>query len=175
MSMPQGRQAKAFGVAPAENRVAASTTPLPPIGESPATVEDELVRKSPTAPMMLDTKTVLPPISSGENLVDGSEKVVEIIKSSSSMAEPLPPITAGPPEAQDVEATEVTSGAVESGELTMKENTTPLPPITSKQADSAVQFGDVYFVLGQFTVQFGTANFLKSTSALSIKCYEVAN
>ena len=26
----------------------------------------------------------------------------------------------------------------------------PLPPITPKQADPAVQFGEVYFVLGQF-------------------------
>ena len=147
MSMPQRRQPKAFGVAPAENRVAASTTPLPPIAESQATDEDESVRKSPTVPMTLDTKTVLPPIISGENLGDSNEKVVEIVKSSSSMSEPLPPIT-GPSEVKDSEATEATSGAVESDDLTMKDSITPLPPITPKQADPAVQFGDVYFVLG---------------------------
>ena len=146
--MPQRKQPKAFGVAPAENRVAASTTPLPPIAESQATVEDESVRKSPTVPMTLDNKTVLPPITSGENLGNSNEKVVEIVQSSSSMSEPLPPIT-GPSEVKDSEATEATtSDAVDSGELTMKESITPLPPITPKQADPAMQFGDVYFVLG---------------------------
>ena len=145
--MPQRRQLKAFGMVPAENKAATSTTPLPPIAESQATVEDETVRKSPTVPMTLDTKTVLPPISSGENLGNSNEKVVEIVKSSSSMSEPLPPIT-GPSEVKDSEATEATSGAADSGGLTMKESITPLPPITPKQADPAVQFGDVYFVLG---------------------------
>lgn len=147
MSMPQRRQPKAFGMVPAENRVAPSTTPLPPIAESQATVEDESVRKSPTAPMTLDNKTVLPPITSDENLENSKEKVVEIVKSSSSMSEPLPPIT-GPPEVKDSEVTEATSDTVDSGELTTKESIAPLPPITPKQADPAVQFGDVYFVLG---------------------------
>lgn len=140
MSMPQRAQTKAFGASTAESKMVASATPLPPIVEPQPTVEDESVK------MTLDTKTVLPPIS-GDNLGDNSEKVVEI-KSPSSLAEPLPPITS-PAEVKDSEATEASSGAVETGaELIMKEDVTPLPPITPKQADSAIKFGDVYFVLG---------------------------
>lgn len=148
MAMPQRKQPKAFGVAPVENKVPVSTTPLPPIVESHTTAEDESVRTSPTVPATLDTKTVLPPISGGDSLGDGSEKITEIVKSSSSLAEPLPPI-ASPSEVKDSsEVTEATSGAAETAELAIKENVAPLPPITPKQADSAGQFGDVYFVLG---------------------------
>ena len=192
MAMPW--QPIAYRVAPSEHRVAASTTPLPPIAEL-ATVEDEASRKSLAA---LDTKTVLPPITSSEHAGDTSEKI-ELVKSSSSMTEPLPPITSpsevkdgeatratsgatesseltmkeningekvaemvkvsssmaeplppitDPSEVKDSEATEVTSGATVNSELTMKQNITPLPPITSRR----VQFGDVYFVLGQLTI-----------------------
>ena len=147
MSMAHGRHAKAFGVAPVENKVAASTTPLPPIVEShTTTAEDESV-KSASVPATLDAKTVLPPIAGDDNS-NGSEKVVEAAKSSSSLAEPLPPIAASPAVVKDSEVTAVVSGGAENAELTMKENMTPLPPITPKQADPAAQFGEVYFVLG---------------------------
>ena len=193
MAMPW--QPQGFGVAPTEHRIAVATTPLPPIGELHTTFEDEAVRKSPAT---LDTKTVLPPINS-EHVGDTSEKI-ELVKSSSSIAEPLPPMTSpsevkdneatratlsatenseltlkenitltgkqvaemikasssiaeplppisGPSEVKVSEVTEVKSGATESNELTKKENITPLPPIAPRQ----VQFGDVYFVLGQLT------------------------
>lgn len=147
--MPQRTQSKAFEVASeAENKVAASATPLPPIVNPPATTEDEPVRKSPTIPSTLDAKTVLPLINSGDSLGDTSiEKVIEVVKSSSSLAEPLPPI-AGPSEAKDSKVAEATSGATEPSKLTIQESVSPLPPITPKQADPALQFGDVYFVLG---------------------------
>lgn len=190
--MPHRRQVKAFGVAPVENK-AATTTPLPPIVESHTTAENESVKESTNSPMTMDAKTVLPPISGGDSLGDGSEKVAEV-KSSSSLAEPLPPIAsplevkdgevteetsglaetteltvkenekvtksssslaeplppiASPSEVKDGEVTEATSGAAETvAELTTKENVTPLPPITPKEADPAIQFGDVYFILG---------------------------
>lgn len=143
--MPQRTQSKAFEVASeAENKVAASATPLPPIVNPPATTEDEPVTKSPTIPSTLDAKTVLPPINSGDSLGDTS---IEVVKSSSSLAEPLPPI-AGPSEAKDSKVAEATSGATEPSKLTIQESVSPLPPITPKQADPALQFGDVYFVLG---------------------------
>jgi len=140
--MPQRRQSKAFGVIPAESKIAASATPLPPIVDSHATAEAEGVSKSPTVPATLDAKTVLPPISSNYS----SEKIVEVVKSSSSLAEPLPSIT-GPSEVKDGEVADATSDATDTTELTLKENIAPLPPITPKQVP-AMQFGDVYFVLG---------------------------
>ena len=140
-----GRHTKAFGVAPVENKIAASTTPLPPIVESRTTAAEGETVKSPAVPATLDAKTVLPPIAGDDN--SSSERVVEVAKSPSSLAEPLPPI-ASPAEVKDSEVTAVVSGGAENAELTMKENTAPLPPITPKQADPAVQFGEVYFVLG---------------------------
>ena len=150
VSMAHRNHTKAFGVAPVENKIAASTTPLPPIVASHTTAADDESVKSPTVPATLDVKTILPPIITGDGSSgDGSEKVVEVVKSSSSLAEPLPPI-ACPAEVKNSEVIGMTSGGAENAELTMKENITPLPPITPKQADPAVQFGEVYFVLGQF-------------------------
>lgn len=147
VNAPQGKQPKAFGVPSAENKIAAaSATPLPPIVDSQTTVGDELVKKSPTITTTMDPKTVLPPIVSSE---DGDKKDVgDVVKSSSNIAEPLPPIT-GSQEVKDSEMAEATSGATETAELTMQENMSPLPPITPKQAEPAMQFGNVYFVLGQ--------------------------
>ena len=65
-------------------------------------------------PATLDVKTILPLIIAGDDSSgDGSEKVVEAFKSSSSLAEPLPPI-ANLAIVKDSEVTTMTSGSVKN-------------------------------------------------------------
>ena len=130
----KNKPTKAFGGAPVESKVA-STTPTFPN----TTAEDESVN-IPTVPVTLDAK-IKPPIAGDNRSAGGGEieKVVESLKSSLSLTEPLLPV-ASPAEVKDSEVTKVTSGA-------MEENVASLPFVTSKQTNPTI-FGEVYFVLG---------------------------